>query len=748
MNWILTLASVAVLSSGAFAQVTVDNSMSPQQLVEDVLVGQGVQISNVTYNGQANVPGGQPGIGSFEATDNAIVPLAGGVVLATTNVTTIPVSSTGFGGGSGQSGDPDLSMLAGGQNMNDISILEFDFVPIGDTIRFNFIFASNEYQSFTCSNYNDVFGFFLSGPGINGPFSNNAKNIALVPNTNVPIGINTLNSGSSSSSSTTNCDNADPNWQANSVYFVNNIPQQVIDFNGLTVPLTAWSEVICGETYHIKLAIADAVDSGFDSGVFLEAGSFASTPIVPAIAEGPNFIPGTDGEPNTILRSCLPVIWTFQRIGDVVDVPLTAQLDISGSAVAGVDYTPDFPEEITFAANETEVQVEMFFPANTNGPQNVIITITSPSLCANVGIINEFEFLIDDPPPMVATGYDTNIQCGEQLELTATFTGGFAPFDANWAHGATGATITVSPTELTTYSATFIDTCGTTATAEFQVGLLELPPVQMFLIGSNSLAEGCDEAQINVVRPAGVEGDITIDFAFFGPALPGQDFQFPGNVLIPAGEANVILPFAPVNDGIGEEIEHVMVVGSYTDACGRTVDAEITFIIFDAPQIWVNYPEYFIQCDAADSLLIAVEATGGYNNQISYSWSHDADETGPEVWVPVTGSTSYTVTASDPCGSSAQTTINVIVDCELVIPNVMTPNGDGVNDTWDIEGITYLRNTVRIFDRWGTLVHEASNYKNNWGARDLPDGTYFYEILVDMHEEPYKGYLTILRNSW
>src|SRR5690606_39091386 len=124
-------------------------------------------------------------------------------------------------------------MIASGQGTNpsiyDKSVLEFDFIPTGDTISFNYVFASSEYNSFTCTQYNDAFGFFLSGPGINGPFSNNAVNLAVVPNTTIPITVNTVNSGSpTGGGSASTCAAADPNWQANSQYFVGN--QNADDF--------------------------------------------------------------------------------------------------------------------------------------------------------------------------------------------------------------------------------------------------------------------------------------------------------------------------------------------------------------------------------------------------------------------------------------------------------------------------------------------------------------------------------------
>ena len=67
-------------------------------------------------------------------------------------------------------------------SVNDIAKLEFDFVPTSDTITFRYVFGSQEYFAYENTQYNDVFGFFLSGPGIAGPYANGAINLAIVPN--------------------------------------------------------------------------------------------------------------------------------------------------------------------------------------------------------------------------------------------------------------------------------------------------------------------------------------------------------------------------------------------------------------------------------------------------------------------------------------------------------------------------------------------------------------------------------------
>ncbi len=728
------------------AQIVIDNSLTPQEFVEQILVGTGVSVSNVTYNGQANAPGGQVAIGSFTSA-NTILPLANGLVLASGGVNQIPTGSTIFDPGSGLSGDPDLLLLSGQASINDYSILEFDFVPLGDTIKFDFVFGSTEYASYTCTVFNDAFGFFLSGPGISGPFSNNATNLAIVPNTGgpgvegIPITINTINSGSPTGSGTAStCAAADPNWQANSIYYVDNPNATDFMFNGFTVPLTAISPVQCGQTYHIKIAIGDGTDSSLDSGVFLEGGSFTSSPFIPTLTPGPGIV-GT----NTILESCYNVTLNLVRTGDTT-VASVVQIVASGTSTAGVDYSPVFPDSVVFPPNVGSMPITFNVPLDPDGTETLVLALTSQTTCGETTVTNTFEFIIDSPPPLTAAGFDMNIQCGDQLTLAPDITNGFPPFTIDWGGGVLGDSITVSPIGSETFTVSITDTCGATATAQFNIGLIPLPPLVMNLIGPATVIEACQSNQLNILRPLGVSGDLNITLTYSG-GTNGSDFQMPLGTVLLDGNFNVLVPFQPLEDGEAEGAEPIMITASFTDDCGRTVDAAVNVTIEDAPPIEITGTEYFIEC-GLDSLQMSVVATGGYNDQLTITWDPEGEITGSDVWIPVYNSGTYTVVATDPCGRSESTIVSVIVDCEVVIPNVFSPNNDGHNDLWVIEGIQFTTNTVKVYNRWGQLVLDTPNYRNTWRASDLPDGTYFYEITVDRHDTPYTGHVTILRNGW
>jgi len=275
----LILLPLIILPQLSRAQLVVDNTTNtPTWLVQNVLAGAGVTVSNVTLNGVPATTVSNT-IGSFNGTASNIG-LSDGMIMGSGNVqVAIGPNNSGsasLGGGGFPGSDPDLQAITPNQ-IYDEAILEFDFIPVGDSIKFRYVFSSEEYDEYVCGSVNDAFGFFLSGPGIAGPYTNGAKNIAIIPGTSTPVSINTVNLGVSGSNGiASNCAAIDPNWASYNVFYNGTNTQQSVQYDGWTVVLEAKSAVQCGQQYHIKLAIGDAGDGVFDSGVFLEGGSFSS----------------------------------------------------------------------------------------------------------------------------------------------------------------------------------------------------------------------------------------------------------------------------------------------------------------------------------------------------------------------------------------------------------------------------------------------------------------------------------------
>ena len=170
-------------------------------------------------------------------------------------------------------GDKDLQKL-GKRRTYDAAVLEFDFVPFNNKVSFTYIFASEEYLEYSGSKYNDVFGFFISGPGIDG-----LKNMATLPRTtDEVVSINTINQFKNQDYFINN-NNWKINGKAKSKYELGTLDEKLledIEYDGMTIAFKAETNVIPYKKYHFKIAIADVSDMRYNSAVFLKGGSFAT----------------------------------------------------------------------------------------------------------------------------------------------------------------------------------------------------------------------------------------------------------------------------------------------------------------------------------------------------------------------------------------------------------------------------------------------------------------------------------------
>ncbi len=432
---------ILTLSSLLFGQkihatdtLHVTSNITPVELVQQVLIGGGIFSSNITYTG-ADISRGKfwGGPGNVGIRDGVL--LTSGSV----NIALGPNNSGGAGQSVNLPGDPDLTMIAN-VTTYDACVLEFDFIPQSKVVSFRYVFASEEYHEYI-DQYNDAFGFFISGPGISGPYSNNSKNIALIPLTNIPVSINTVNAGNPYGSACDNCQ-----------FFVNNV-QNFTQYDAFTTVLTAWANVVPCETYHIKLAIGDGADHVYDSGVFLEAGSFVSIGIGTEIEY--TQAPYVD----FAIEGCSDAAITF-TLSDQPDDDFYLPITIAGTATNGVDYV-EIPDSICFPAGYSQVDVDITtIPDGLSEWMETIFLIYNSSLCSvdyDTAKIN----LWDYTNLYINTTPDTTINCATLATIGITDLGGFAPYNIVWSNGDTTEMITVSPLITTTYYVTVIALCDT-----------------------------------------------------------------------------------------------------------------------------------------------------------------------------------------------------------------------------------------------------------------------------------------------
>ena len=244
------LFAASALSSQA--QFNVDSISDQTSAVEELFLANGIFVNNISFIGDSAQ------LGWLIDGDSVSLGINQGIVLSTGLATSVSTGNNVAGGNWSTPSNADLYTLTGFPTY-DLAQLDFDFIATGDSMTFQFVFGSSEYPEFVGTSFNDVFGFFVSGPGIAGPYANSGVNIALVPGTNTIVSINTINADVNSTLYNDNSTQAIPN----------------LFCDGYTVPMFASiGNLVVGESYHISLAIADASDAMLDSWVFLGGNSF------------------------------------------------------------------------------------------------------------------------------------------------------------------------------------------------------------------------------------------------------------------------------------------------------------------------------------------------------------------------------------------------------------------------------------------------------------------------------------------
>lgn len=332
-KYLFLIVAVLFTAANNFAQIRL-SSIKVDDWVKKNFSGQGVIIGNIKFKGYPL------STLSYTSTGN-ILQVQKGLILSTGNSFNVAGynnshnQSSTFGDILSPQTDPDLTAIVSGK-LFDICSVEFDFVPMDNSIQFNYQFGSDEYPEYVDSPYNDVFAFIVSD-------ESSTRNIALIPGTGVPVSINTVN------------------FKLNQDHFIdNNLYKQVVikrqeplkstyrgtlpgrvlrgigsiftmggpvpgdqtviqadpellktldpnlyrnmRYDGITKKLVAQSYVTPYKKYHLKIVIADVADNIYDSGVFIEDRSLTSKKDVqqPGFVDYPDLSKVID--PNLILQ--------------------------------------------------------------------------------------------------------------------------------------------------------------------------------------------------------------------------------------------------------------------------------------------------------------------------------------------------------------------------------------------------------------------------------------------------------------
>ena len=429
---IIGLVSLAFCGS-AFSQITTTGGLTAQQLAE-ILAGPNITVTNATLTG------GAAASGSFAGT-NSDIGFDSGVILSSGNINEAPGpnGSASTGANLGQPGTAEMTALAG-VNTFDAITLEFDFEVQSSFIQFNYVFSSEEYPEFAPPNnngFNDVFAFYISGPGITGQ-----ENIALVPATTNPVTINNINA------------------VTNNQYYVDNAGGTDIEFDAFTTVLEASrNNLTACEVYHLRLVITDAGDANYSSAVFLQENSLVQGLV--------NVETQTVNSNDIALEGCIPASFTF-AFDDVSNQDRIITYYVGGTAVNGVDYQ-FIDSALTIVAGDTSatIYIDAFSDGLPEGQESVYI-IYQPAACAAWDTAFLF---IDDAQPIEFTLDGFNLDCYDDNsgEIQVNATGGFPPynFEVTYPNSTTG-NVTANPItglEAGTYTIQVFDSYGCQAEA-------------------------------------------------------------------------------------------------------------------------------------------------------------------------------------------------------------------------------------------------------------------------------------------
>lgn len=773
--------------SSASAQLVTTTGISAQSLVQNTLLGGGVTAFNITFTG---VP---TAIGHFDGSQ-CNVGLNEGIIITTGTARDSidpfgdqlgpfgPNNSGSAGFDNFAPGDPDLALITGIQSFN-AGVLEFDFVPTGDTVRFNYVFASDEYLEFVGGGINDAFAFWISGPGIPTP-----TNIALIPGTATPVTIDNVNNVTNAAYYIDNGDGVTAPQNTSATY---------IQYDGMTTVLTAEAVVTPCDTFHLKIAISDMSDGIYDSGVFLEARSLSSN----------NLIVDADidfgSNDSTLYEGCGDASLYISRPNNFANVD-TVFFVMGGSATNGTDYNA-VQDTMYFQVGQDSIiiNISALQDGLLEGIESVTMMAITHSACSSDTAFIQL-YIADVPPLFVTTSNDTNLVCGDSVPIWGSASGGFGVSSYSWNGGvAPGDTSAwVSPGVTTTYILTVVDTCnGQIATDSVTVTVPSYPPV--ITTAGNNLTLYCPGLSaplfvnsiggaghytyvwdnnlgpdsIHSVTPAqttiyvvtatdlcGVTATdtvtITLDYVPLHVTASNDTVICTGDSTFLTSLASDGIPgytYTWTNGWLTAEqwvtpTLYEQFIVTATDNCGETA-TDTVVVVSTAPTAAFSHSANVYEQNYAISFY---DASTGDIATWEWDLGNEVTATTQNTSTPYEDNGDYTIMLAvmdeNGCADTAWQAIHIFPEFQFYAPNAITPNGDLINDVFFGKGVGIQSSRLRIWDRWGNLVRETKELGGTW------DGTYlnnkvavevfvyeFFLVAFTGQEHTFRGHVTVVR---
>ncbi len=608
----------------------------------------------------------------------------------------------------GVENDPDLTSLAGGTATHDVCIIEFQFKPTADSARFKYVFGSEEYHDYVFASFNDVFGFFLSGPGIDGDYSLNSKNIAEIPGTHSPVSIDNVNFGkggatcSGKPSGCTNCQYFKDNSQSTDPAFSKFV------YDGYTTSLPAKSGVAQCQWYTIRLKVGDAGDGIYDTGVFLESGSFS---LGNAVADPVYSHPTID---SLVYESCnnndVDLVFTLTS---QMGFDYKIYYSIEGSAtMEGEGEFPDYKsnsaiiDSLFFPSGETHDTINFYSFYEDGFVEGVedIRVIYKAEMC-NPFLKDTAYVYIKDKPEFTDTSLTVNVLCEQDTVLS--FEGmltGIPPYTYSWQPGGfitPTHNFSVSGTDSETVYCIISDTCGRQITNEVEV---IVPPITADAGPDKDL---CNVTSVQLEGSTVGGQNLLWTSNPVDPSLAGQE-TLPDPIVSPPGTTEYTLTVTDNCTHEETDIAFALLEGASANA---TTDNN-AICVGDATEITVNAGSsdetYVWTASPADPSL-----TGQENNQI--------------INVNPTVTTTYTVEVTNACSFTAETNIDITVN-PLPNANAGIDNAICFGDSYGLEasgGETYYWTSSPVDP---SLSGQEDIYNPNITPDTQTDYTYTVEV--------------------
>jgi gliding motility-associated-like protein len=725
----ISILLFSFLSFFGFGQMTISTGvLTPAQYVNN-LVGPGISVSNVTYTGNAAQ------IGSFGGTSNIGFP-AGGVVLssgATTELVGTAATAT--------AGQTNVSALSNTMNptVNDMltiananlqslgigsafsatdgAILEFDFVPISNVVSFNFVFSSDEYLTYVNTQFNDIFGFFVAGPGITGPYSspagfpNGSVNLATVPGSTNPITISTIHPG------------------LNAQYYVSNAGGLTHTMNGFTVPIPITFDVICGETYHFKFAVADVADNYLSTAVFLENDSFTSPPV--------NLSLETASGSDTIPEACVDANVLFIRSACESLDTLIVDYTVTGTASNGVDFNiAASPITMLPGQDTAAINIIPIVDALVEGTETIIIQVQYLDGSGNLQTISGILYL-NDIQPVVIDETDFTVQCfNDSILISAVASGGSESFTYDWQASASDSTsdiVSINQNGSFNYLITVTDVCLGPFVDTVTVIMNQTLAIDTIYIGPAT----CEPVGYVSAQISGQTGVPQYTWSGPGPNSPNfinaSVFQD-----LPSGwyYINVVDNVCEVNDSAFVDILNPPVAQVSANPIVGCSPLQVTFTN-------TSQNAGTFEWDFGNGQVVTVNDLSSQTftftesaviNLTAFQDANCFDEASVAVVISICGCTDPSATNYDPTATADDGSCVYPIPT-VYVPNVFSPNEDQDNDFFFLTTTNALSVELTILNRWGNVMFEGSGINPAWNGKadnglDAEDGVYFYKYKV------------------